>query len=145
MIMFEAKQLFLDEALLIFHDADAKITLWEAKCCITRTLGVAISCREILVFADVDSGLVSRDKFTEMFEYVLDKEGYMENTLQHKIYDALDVQNKGFVTREDLYKALLKSESPKIAEKHAIEYFAALDELGIEKISVTQVINRIMN
>jgi Ca2+-binding EF-hand superfamily protein len=70
---------------------------------------------------------------------VLKQEGICESTLESRIYEALDVSGKGFVTVEDLKRVFISTGRARLANSRAEQLFAQLDDLNIGKISVTQM------
>lgn len=134
-------------------DQRGALSLFECRCLLRSVYGVDKSTRTLsevwlslpspsnaqLSDEEVMARGIDRDTLEAIAHAVLRAEGIAETTLANRIYEVFDQKHRGFVSPSDLERVLVSSGRTHLARNRAPQLFALLDELGIEKISSTQL------
>jgi len=131
---------------------DGRLGLFECRCCLMSVYGVDKSEKAIaevwLSLPSVADASMSDEEvlahgvdfeaFQSIAAVVLEAEGIAVSSLGSRVYEAFDSKHKGFVSVADFERVLLSAGCSRLARR-APQLFGQLDELGIQKISVTQL------
>lgn len=130
-----------------------RIGLFDCRCCLMIVYGIDKSARDLasvwlslplatdtcLSDEEIIGEGISFETFEEIARCVMEAEGIAETTLGTRVYEAFDLKHKGFVTPADLERVLVSSGRTCMARNRSHQLFDQLDELGIQKISITQL------
>lgn len=138
-------------------------SLFDCRCLMLRSLCVEISMQEMrLLYLEVVRSMRSPDHDNEESEsdddepsalrkiqisweallaiYTLlrGKQYITENSLSNMLYESLDITRRGYIDAKNVERCLHRAECEYLS-KRSQSYFTKVDQLGINKMSITQV------
>ena len=133
--------------------AAGRLGLLDCRCCLLSVYGVDKSERAIaevwLSLPSSDTASLSDEEvlargidletFLGIAKALLEADCIAETTQCGRLYEVFDLKHKGFVSLADFERVLVASGRTQLARQRAPQLFSRLDELGIQKISVTQL------